>query len=154
MEAIDKVSPLGDDVSGMVEQSDGGLSDLSLVALLLWVMSMSEIHSDVLSFGRYIWNRHVLISHLRTILASFGVPSPFSFLVLVVLLREIGSSTCVGQNMVCMTSGAAFCPFITQFFMSNITMIILLIYPSTAAEWNGTGAISGLAVANGVDGGC
>ena len=115
VDAVYKVYSLGNDISRMVESSDVDSSAFWLVVLLLKMMLMSEIHSDSLSFGRYIRNLRVSMSQPRTILASSGVPSPFSFLVLVASAHGIGSSTCVGRNMVYMASGAAFFPLITNF---------------------------------------
>ena len=91
-------------------------SDFLVVDLVLRITSISDIHSDTLSFGRYIWNSCVSINHPKTVVASSGVPSPFSFLVPVVSVREIGSVAYVGWNIVCMASGATFCTFITKFF--------------------------------------
>ena len=92
------------------------------------------------------------MSHPRTIFASSGVPSPFSFLMLVASSRGIGSSACVGRNMVCIARSAAFCPLLTQSDISNITVMISSIYPSAAAGWNGTETMRGSASANGVVG--
>ena len=89
------------------------LSDFLVVDLALKITSISDIHSDVLSFGKCILNLRVSINHPKTILVSSGVPSPFSFLVLVTSARGIGSAACVGRNTVCMTRVAEFRPFIT-----------------------------------------
>ena len=89
------------------------------------------------------------MSHPNTHLRSSDAPSPSNLQMLVGLSLGMGSASCVGRNMQLTASGAAFCPFWTQFLSSTITVMISSIYPSAIAGRKRTSTSSSLAFVGG-----